>query len=83
MGPRCKSAACVKSSRHHCSKIGETDREKIYEYFWVEQELGKEKSTCSWFGRCHPPQRRKGSENPRSSTLIFFEFFFNEKQEIM
>lgn len=52
VGSRCKSAACVKSSKHHCSKIGEADRETIFKCFW-ETMNWEEKIMCVWFGRCH------------------------------
>ena len=34
MGPRCSSAACVKSAEHHYSAIGEAERNNIFDDFW-------------------------------------------------
>ena len=30
----CSLAACVKSAKHHCSAIGETERDNIFKDFW-------------------------------------------------
>ena len=34
MGPRCSSAACIKSAKHRCSAIGEPERNNIFMDFW-------------------------------------------------
>ncbi|CAM4467625.1 unnamed protein product [Leuciscus chuanchicus] len=34
IGPRCSSAACAKSAKHHCSAIGEPERNNIFNEFW-------------------------------------------------
>lgn len=73
MGPRCQSAACVKSSKHHCSKIGEADREKVFKRFWENMNWEEKKMYVRGLVDVTPVQRRRGSENSRrSSTLVFF-----------
>ncbi|KAI2652625.1 Bifunctional protein FolD [Labeo rohita] len=34
IGPRCSSAACAKSAKHHCSAIGTPERNNIFNEFW-------------------------------------------------
>ncbi|XP_077089984.1 uncharacterized protein LOC143741598 [Siphateles boraxobius] len=48
MGPRCSSAACARSGKHHCSAIGEPERSTIFNDFWQQCDLGGEESVCSW-----------------------------------
>ncbi len=39
MGPRCSSAACAKSAKHHCSAIGEHERNNIFNDFWQHMTI--------------------------------------------
>ncbi|KAK7130348.1 hypothetical protein R3I93_019849 [Phoxinus phoxinus] len=73
MGPRCQSAACVKSSKLHCSAIGEADRENIFKCFWENMNWAEKKMYVRGLVDVIPVKRRRGSDNSRrSSTLIFF-----------
>ncbi|XP_051746313.1 uncharacterized protein LOC127510601 isoform X1 [Ctenopharyngodon idella] len=73
MGPRCQSAGCIKSSKHHCSTIGEEDRENIFKCFWENMNWEEKKMYVRSLVDVIPVKRRRGSENSRrSSTLNFF-----------
>ncbi|XP_016112975.1 uncharacterized protein [Sinocyclocheilus grahami] len=73
MGPSCQSAGCVKSSKHHCSTIGEADRENIFKCFWENMNWEEKKMYVRGLVDVIPVKRRRGCNNSRRlSTLIYF-----------
>ena len=67
------SAACVRSTKHHCSTIEEADREIIFKRFWENMNWEEKRMYVSGLVDDIPVQRRRGSENSRrSSTFVFF-----------
>ncbi|XP_067283020.1 uncharacterized protein [Pseudorasbora parva] len=83
MGPRCQSAACVKSSKLHCSTIGEADRENIFKHFWENMNWEEKKMYVRGLVDIIPVKRRRGSENSRrSSTLIFFLEVYGQRRRV-
>lgn len=71
MGGRCQSAACVKSSKHHCSSIEEADREIIFKCFWEYMNWKEKQLYVRSLVDVIPVQRRRGLSSRRSSTHIF------------
>ncbi|XP_057219379.1 uncharacterized protein LOC130572003 isoform X3 [Triplophysa rosa] len=71
MGARCQSAACVKSSKHHCSSIEEADREIIFKCFWEYMNWKEKQLYVRSLVDVIPVQRRRGLSSRRSSTYIF------------
>lgn len=73
LGPRCQSAACLKSSKHQCSTIGEADRENIFKCFWENMDWEEKKMYVRGLVDVVPIKRRRGSDNSRRlSTLVYF-----------
>ncbi|GAA6090909.1 uncharacterized protein LOC125141393 [Tachysurus ichikawai] len=73
MGPRCSSAACAKSAKHHCSAIGEPERNSIFNYFWQHMTWEVKWMYVHGLIDVVPVQRRRGAENSRrSNSLLFF-----------
>ncbi|CAM4665805.1 unnamed protein product [Leuciscus chuanchicus] len=72
IGPRCSSAACVKSAKHHCSAIGEPERNKIFNEFWQHMTWEEKRMYVHGLIDVVPVQRRRGAENSRRSNSIFF-----------
>lgn len=71
MGARCQSAACVKSSKHHCGTIEEADRENIFKCFWENLNWEEKQMYVRSLVDVIPVQRRRGLSSRRSSTYIF------------
>jgi len=83
MGPRCQSAACHRSSKHHCSSIGEADREKIFKCFWENMDLEQRKVYVRSLVDITPVQRRRGSGfSKRESSLVFFLSFAGQRRRV-
>ncbi len=73
MGPRCSSAACAKSAKHHCSAIGEPERNNIFNDFWQHMTWEKKRVYVHGLIDVVPVQKRRGAENSRrSNSLLFF-----------
>lgn len=73
LGPRCQSAACVKSSKHQCSTIAEADRENIFKCFWENMNWEEKKMYVRGLVDVVPIKRIRGSDNSkRSSSLVYF-----------
>lgn len=71
MRPRCRSAACVKSSKHHYSKIGEADREKIFKSFWENMNWEEKRMYVRRLVDVTPVQRRRGLKIQEGHLLLF------------
>ncbi len=73
MGPRCSSAACAKSAKHHCSAIGEPERNNIFNDFWQHMTWEEKRVYVHGLIDVVPVQRRRGAENSRrSNSLLLF-----------
>ena len=80
MGPRCSSAACVKSAKHHCSAISEPERSNIFKDFWQHMTWEEKRMYVRGLIDVVPVQRRRGAENSRRSNSLFF-FFTDQRAE--
>ncbi|KAF4114213.1 hypothetical protein G5714_004436 [Onychostoma macrolepis] len=67
-GPRCSSAACAKSAKHHCSAID------IFNDFWQHMTWEEKRVYVHALIDVVLVQRRRGAENSRrsNSLLLFF-----------
>lgn len=83
MGPKCQSAGCVKSSKHHCSTVGEADREKIFKCFWENMNWEEKKMYVRGLVDVIPVKRRRGCDNSRRlSTLNYFLKVGGERRRV-
>ncbi|XP_050958809.1 uncharacterized protein LOC127160196 [Labeo rohita] len=61
IGPRCSSAACAKSAKHHCSAIGTPERNNIFNEFWQHMTWEEKRMYVHGLIDVVPVQRRRGN----------------------
>ncbi|XP_050993142.1 uncharacterized protein LOC127182077 [Labeo rohita] len=65
IGPRCSSAACAKSAKHHCSAIGTPERNNIFNEFWQHMTWEEKRMYVHGLIDVVPVQRRRGPLPPK------------------